>query len=54
MIHFISYISDDLENEETITVSRKFNDFVVRPILKVNFSDMPVRILGRPKSGSEK
>ena len=31
----VYFISDDLENEETVIVSRKFNDFVVRPILKV-------------------
>ena len=31
----VFYISDELEDEKTITVSRKFNDFVIRPILKV-------------------
>ena len=34
----VYFLSDDLENEETVFVSRKFNDFVVRPILKVTVS----------------
>ena len=39
------FIVDELEDEKTITVSRKFNDFVIRPILKVNLKQYTVKAL---------